>query len=429
MMPSISLTGLVIVAAVAFLVPLCLGLAPALRIPSVVLEIAAGILIGPAVLGFVEVDLPLQVLALLGLAFLLLLAGLEVDLDHLRGPRLRSAAAGFVVSLAIALAFGLVLYAVGFVEAPLLVAIILSSTSLGIVIPVLADAGQAETTLGQLVIAGSSIADFGAIILLSLFFSGNSSSVGSTLLLIGAFVALVIATGVALAEVERSRHLGSALVRLQDSSAQIRVRGAFLLLVGLVAVAQLFGLEVLLGAFFAGAILKLLDRDEMMTHTNFHTKLQAVGFGVFIPFFFVTSGMQLDVGALLSGGSALALVPVFLVALLLVRGLPAVLYRPMVGERGALTAGILQATSLPFIVAATGIGMDLGILSAAVGAAMVVAGLLSVVLFPLAALTILRGGKPTGSGRANRFGRAARRQEVTSDAPDRVRTADANHFP
>jgi Kef-type K+ transport system membrane component KefB len=277
-----------------------------------------------------------------------------------------------------------------------------------------------------LIIAGSSIADFGAIILLSLFFSGDSSSVGSTLLLIGAFVALVIATGLALSEVERSRRLGSALVRLQDSSAQIRVRGAFLLLVGLVAVAQLLGLEVLLGAFFAGAILKLLDRDEMMTHTNFRTKLQAVGFGVFIPFFFVTSGMQLDVGALLSGGAALALVPVFLVALLVVRGLPAVIYRSMVGERDALAAGILQATSLPFIVAATGIGMELGILGAAVGAAMVVAGLLSVVLFPLAALTILRGGKPTGSGRANRPGRAAHRQEVTRDAPDRVRTADGN---
>src|ERR671939_1964344 len=110
MMPEISLTGLVIVAAIAFAVPLGLGLVPAVRIPSVVLEITAGILIGPAVLGLVEVDLPLRVMALLGLAFLLLLAGPEIDLDRLRGPRLRSAAAGFVLSLAIALAFALVLY-------------------------------------------------------------------------------------------------------------------------------------------------------------------------------------------------------------------------------------------------------------------------------------------------------------------------------
>jgi Kef-type K+ transport system membrane component KefB len=395
MMAEISLTGVLVVAAIAFTVPLVLGLAPTLRLPSVVLEIVVGIVIGPAILGLVEVDLPLQILALLGLAFLLFLAGLEIDLDRLRGARLRSAAAGFVISLAVALGIGLGLYAAGLIQAPLLVAIILSSTSLGIVIPVLADAGQSTTTLGQLIIASSSIADFGAIILLSLFFSEDSSSVWSTLLLIGGFVGLVIATGLALAEVEHSSRLSLTLARLQDSSAQIRVRGAFLLLIGLVVVAQLFGLELILGAFFAGAVLRLLDRDEMMTHTGFHTKLQAVGFGVFIPFFFITSGMQLDVRALLSGGAALALVPVFLLALLLSRGLPAALYRPMVGERGSLAAALLQATSLPFIVAATGIGMELGILSPAIGAAMVVAGLLSVVLFPFGALTLLRDiGKP-----------------------------------
>src|SRR5215211_7420052 len=378
MMADISLTGVLVVAAIAFIVPLVLGLTPTLHLPSVVLEIVAGIVIGPAILGLVEVDLPLQVLALLGLAFLLFLAGLEIDLDRLRGARLRSAATGFVVSLAVALGIGLGLYAAGLIQAPLLVAIILSSTSLGIVIPVLADAGHSSTTLGQLIIASSSTADFGAIILL-----------------IGGFVGLVVATGLALARVEHSSRLSSVLARLQDSSAQIRVRGAFLLLIGLVVVAQQFGLEVILGAFFAGAVLRLLDRDEMMTHTGFHTKLQAVGYGVFIPFFFVTSGMQLDVGALLSGGAALVLVPVFLLALLLARGLPAALYRPMVGSRGSLTAGLLQATSLPFIVAATGIGMELGILSPAIGAAMVVAGLLSVVLFPLGALTLLRdGGKP-----------------------------------
>lgn len=402
-MPDISLDGLLVVAAIAFLVPLGLGLVPALRIPSVVLEIAAGVVIGPAVLGLVGVDIALRVLALLGLAFLLFLAGLEIDIDRLRGPRLRSAASAFVVSMAIALVIGLGLYAVGLIEAPLLVAIILSATSLGIVIPVLADSAQAETTLGQLIIAGSSIADFGAIILLSLFFSGDSSSVWSTVLLIGGFVALVIATGVALAEVEHSSRLRAALRTMQDTSAQIRVRGAFLLLVGLVVVAQLFGLEVILGAFFAGAVLKLLDRDEMMTHTGFRAKLQAVGFGVFIPFFFVTSGMLLDVGALFSGGPALVLVPVFLLALLLARGLPAALYRPMVGDRNSVAAGLLQATSLPFIVAATGIGKELGILSPAVGTAMVVAGLLSVVLFPLWALTILRRNEPARPGELDGF--------------------------
>ena len=403
MMPDLSLTGVLVVAAVAFAVPLGLGLLPSLRLPSVVLEIVAGILIGPAVFGFVEVDPALQILALLGLAFLLFLAGLEIDLGRLRGGPLRGAAAGFVVSLAVALGIGLAFKVAGVIQAPLLVAIILSATSLGIVIPVLADSGQSRTALGQLVIAGSSIADFGAIILLSLFFSGDSSSVGSTLLLIGAFVALVVATGVALVEVEHLRRLSSALKRLQDSSAQIRVRGALLLLVGFAALAQLLGLEVILGAFIAGTVLRLLDRDEMTTHPFFRRKLEAVGFGVFVPFFFVSSGMQLDVGALFAGGAALALVPLFLLALLLARGLPAALYRPMVGNRGSLAAGLLQATSLPFIVAATGIGTELGILSPATGAAMVLAGLLSVVLFPLGALTILRAGdKPVADERDDR---------------------------
>ncbi len=414
MMPEISLTAVLLVAAIAFLVPLGLGLVPSLRIPSVVLEISAGIVIGPAVLGLADVDLPLQVLALLGLAFLLFLAGLEIDLNRLRGTRLRSAAAGFAVSLAIALGVGLALKAAGLIEAPLLVAIILSATSLGIVIPVLADAGQVGTTLGQLIIAGSSIADFGAIILLSLFYSGDSSSVWSTLLLIGGFVVLVAATGAALAEVEHSNRLSSSLRRLQDSSAQVRVRGAFLLLVGLVVIAQLFGLEIILGAFFAGAVLKLLDRDETMTHTHFHTKLQAVGFGIFIPFFFVTSGMQLDVRALFAGGGAFALVPVFLLALLLARGVPAALYRSMVGDRSSLAAGLLQATSLPFIVAATGIGMELGVLSPAVGAAMVVAGLLSVVLFPIGALTLLRADEEqTVAGQREDFDEAVRKTGQT----------------
>jgi Kef-type K+ transport system membrane component KefB len=395
MMPEISLVGVLIVAAVAFVVPLALGLVPALRVPSVVVEIVAGIVIGPAVLGLVEVDAPLRFMSLLGLAFLLFLAGMEIDLGGLlRGGALRSAVLGFVLSLAIAFGIGLLLGVAGLIRSPLLVAIMLSATSLGIVVPVLTDAGQSRSTLGQLVIAGSSVADFGAVILLSLFFSGDSSSVGATLLLIGAFVVLVAAIGITVAEFEHVGRLNAVLLRLQDTSAQIRVRGALLFLIGFAVLAQLLGLEIILGAFIAGTVLRLVDKDGIMTHTFFRQKLEAVGFGVFIPFFFVVSGIQLDVGALLAGGgAALAPVPIFLLALLLARGLPAILYRPQVDTRGVLAAALVQATSLPFIVATTGIGMDLGILSPATGAALVVAGLLSVVLFPLGALTLLRSGK------------------------------------
>jgi Kef-type K+ transport system membrane component KefB len=395
MMPEISLVGVLIVAAVAFVVPLALGLVPALRVPSVVVEIVAGIVIGPAVLGLVEVDAPLRFMSLLGLAFLLFLAGMEIDLGGLlRGGALRSAVLGFVLSLAIAFGIGLLLGVAGLIRSPLLVAIMLSATSLGIVVPVLADAGKSQSTLGQLVIAGSSVADFGAVILLSLFFSGDASSVGSTLLLVGAFAVLVAAIAITVAEFEHVGRLNAVLLRLQDTSAQIRVRGALLFLIGFAVLAQLLGLEIILGAFIAGTVLRLVDKDGIMTHTFFRQKLEAVGFGVFIPFFFVVSGIQLDVGALLAGGgAALAPVPIFLLALLLARGLPAILYRPQVDTRGVLAAALLQATSLPFIVATTGIGMGLGILSPATGAALVVAGLLSVVLFPLGALTLLRSGK------------------------------------
>jgi Kef-type K+ transport system membrane component KefB len=390
-MPELSLAGVVAVAAVAFAIPLLLGLVPGLRLPSVVLEIAVGIVLGPSVLGWVHVDVPLQVLSLLGLAFLLFLAGLEIDVHQLRGKLLGLVAAGFAASLAIGLAVSGGLAAAGLVEDPLLVAIILTATSLGVVIPVLKDAGQVESDFGQLVIAAASIADFGAVILLSLLFSREASGPGAQLLLISGLVLLAAVVGVGLARAGRSRRLSEDLGRLQDSSAQIRVRGAVLLLAGLVLVAQRLGLETILGAFLAGALLRVVDRDEMMTHPKFRVKLEALGYGFLVPFFFVVSGVRFNLEALTANPANLRLVPLFLLVLLVVRGLPAWLYRSRVGSRRTLVAALLQATSLPFIVAAVQIGMELGRLDQATGTALIAAGLLSVLLFPLAALTILRG--------------------------------------
>jgi Kef-type K+ transport system membrane component KefB len=390
---SISFTNLAVVAAAAFVAPLALGLRPALRLPAVVLEIVLGIALGPAVLGWVAVDDPVRVMSLLGLAFLLLLAGLEVDFDRLRGRLLRVASAGFVASFGIAVAAGLVLDAAGVTGAPLLIAIMLSATSLGVVIPVLKDSGEAATPFGQLVIAGASIADIATIVLLSLFFSGESSGIGSKLVLLGGFAALVAAIGVAVSGVEHSMRISAALVRLQDTTAQIRVRGAFVLLAAFVVLADKLGLEAILGAFMAGAVLKLVDRDQAMTHPQFHRKLEAAGFGVFVPFFFVTSGLKFDLDALFASGSTLARVPIFLVALLAARGLPALLYRRLVGARRSVAAGLLQATSLGFFVVAGEIGMELGVITRATGAALIAAGLLSVLLFPLAALVLLRQGE------------------------------------
>jgi Kef-type K+ transport system membrane component KefB len=384
-----SLDGLLIVVAVAFAAPFLLGLVPRLRVPAVVLEIVAGILVGPSVLGWVDIDGTIEVMATLGLGFLLFLGGLEVDFSRLRGRILRLAAGGYAVSFAIAVAVSVVLAAGGLVETPLLVAIALGSTSLGVLIPVLKDSGRAGSPLGQLVIAGGSIADFAAIVLLSLFFAGEGG-VGATLVLLGALLGLAVAVFAVVRGAQLSARVSADLLRLQDTTAQIRVRGAIVLLVGFAAAAQQLGLEVILGAFAAGAILSLADPDRAMTHPDFRRKLEAIGFGVFIPVFFVTSGIRFDLGALTDSASALATVPLFLLALVLVRGLPALLYRGLLERREMIAAGLLQATSLPFLVAATAIGLELGLLDAGEAAALVGAGLLSVLLFPAAGLALLR---------------------------------------
>ena len=371
--------NLLIITVAAFVAPFALGLAPKLRVPSVVLEIVLGIIIGPAVFGWVQEDAPVEVLALVGLAFLLFLAGLEIDVDRLRGRALRVAA--------------------GITDTTLLVAIILSATSLGIVIPVLKDQNQIGSNFGQLVIAGATIADFGAVILLSIFFSREGASTSAQLVLLGGFALAAVLVGLAVAGIEHSMRIRETLVRLQDTTAQIRVRAAFVLMVAFVALAQGLGLEVILGSFAAGVILTVIDRDREMTHPEFRRKLEAAGFGFFIPVFFVTSGVRFNLDALFASSSAMVQVPLFLIALLVVRGLPAILYRPLVGARNTVVSGLLQATSLPFIVAATQIGMDLGKLDEATGAALISAGLLSVLIFPALSLSILQRGAPSETPR------------------------------
>jgi Kef-type K+ transport system membrane component KefB len=382
-------TNLLIVVAVGFAAPLALGLFPGLRFPSVVLEIVAGIVVGPAVLGWVHVDDPVSVLAIVGLAFLLFLAGLEIDFRKLRGRVLKVSSLSFAVSFAIAIVVALVLSGAGVLDHPLFVAIVLSATSLGIVVPVLKDADEVGSTFGQLVIAAATIADFATVILLSLLFSRESSSTATKILLLGGLFLAALLVALTIAGVEHSRRIRETLERLQDTTAQIRVRGAMVLMIGLVALATQLGLEVILGAFIAGAIVTLIDRDQMMTHPDFRRKLEAAGFGIFIPVFFVTSGVRYDLNAL-GSASTLVHVPIFLVALALVRGLPALLYRPLLPRDRIVVSALLQSTSLPFIVAATAIGTDIGVISSANAAALVAAGLISVVLFPATALTLLK---------------------------------------
>ena len=286
-MPDVSFTNLLVVMAVAVLAPLIVGYLPRLRVPAVVLEIVGGIIIGPSVLGWVHVDLPVSILALFGLAFLLFLAGLEIDVHRLRGRLLRYAVLGYLVSLVLAYGAGASFTAIGWVSQPLLLAIVLSSTALGLVVPVLKDARQLHSEIGQTALAAAGVADFSAIVLLSLFFSSSGGSTGSRVVVLGAFAGLVAVTGLVVSGAARSMRLGQVLVRLQDTTAEIRVRFAVLLLVAFTALAERFGLESILGAFLAGAIVGLVDRDSA-SHPNFRVKLEAIGYGFLVPVFFVS---------------------------------------------------------------------------------------------------------------------------------------------
>src|SRR5919109_3042587 len=212
----ISFTSVAVVAAVALVAPLALGLT-GLRLPSIVLEIVLGIIVGPQVQGWATRDEPVEVLSLVGLAFLLLLAGLEVDYDRFRGRLLRLTALGYVVSVAIALVIGLALKAGDLVRSPLLVAIMLSATGLGVILPILKDAGETSTPFGQVVIAGASIAEVIPIVLLSLFFSGEGG-IGAGPALLSTFAAFVLAVGVAIFAAEHSMRLSITVMKLQDTT-------------------------------------------------------------------------------------------------------------------------------------------------------------------------------------------------------------------
>jgi len=383
-MPDVEFTNLLGVLVVAVVAPLALGFVPRLRVPAVVLEIVAGIVLGPAVLGWLDADLAVRIVALLGLAMLLFLAGLEIDVRRLRGRLLGVAVAGYAISIGLGWGAGAVLEAAGWVDDALLLAVTMSATSLGLVVAVLKDAGGVDGRLGQTVIAASSVADFAAVLLLSLLFSGEDTETGAKVALLAAFVVLVVVVAIVVRWSGRSMQLGDVVMRLQDTTAEIRVRAAMLMLLGFVVLAEQFGLESILGAFMAGAVVGLLDRDAT-THPQFRTKLDAIGYGFLIPVFFVSSGLRLDVGGLFESPGAVARVPVFVAVLLLVRGVPALLYVGAFGVRRTAAAALLQATSLPFIVTATQIGVVTGRLDAVTAAALVCAGLVSVLLFPAAA--------------------------------------------
>jgi Kef-type K+ transport system membrane component KefB len=395
----ISFNSLLIIGGVAVVVPLLLGLVPAVKVPAVVLEILGGVLVGPAVLGWVHLDVAVRVTSDLGLGFLLFMAGYEIDLRRFDRRILLLASQAFAVSVALALLVAYGLQLTGQVRDGLLVGITLMATSLGILVPILKDAEHTETPFGHLIMAAGSLAELGPLVLLSVFFSASSGNPSVELGLLAAFVAVTAVVVVVAERVRGWDPLRRVVRRLENTSSQLRVRLAITFALAFAVVAEHFGLATILGSFLAGIIVRRTS-ESPASHEVLTGKLEAIGFGFLIPVFFVSTGASLDVDALFRSSRAVLLVPVFVAALLVVRGLPALLYVRAVGRTHAVAAGFMQATSLTFIVVATVIGVQTNHQLRSTATALVIAGLLSVVIYPPVALQLLKNAADSQAARS-----------------------------
>jgi Kef-type K+ transport system membrane component KefB len=393
-MVSLSFNSVLIIAGISVLVPVVLGLLPRLSVPGAVLMVIGGIVVGPSVLNWVRIDAPVEVLSDLGLGMLLFLAGLEIDVDRLRSPLTRLAGIAFGCSAALAVLCAVLFWLPGPETQPILLAIIFMSTSAGLLLPMLKDAGEGATEFGQLIMTAAAVAEIVPILLLSLLFSAASETPADKIVSLAVFVALLVLIGLAVSRVRRLQRLDRMLDRLEQRSGQLRLRAALALALACGLLAYRFGFASILGAFAAGLLVRIVESSRGEPNKEFLIKLDGIGFGFLIPIFFVSTGVAFQLKGLEQQPGALAEVPLFLLALLVVRGVPALLYVRAVGRRRAAAGGLLQATSLTFVIVAVDIGQQTGKLTAATSAALVAAGLLSAALFPAVAARLLaRGGK------------------------------------
>jgi Kef-type K+ transport system membrane component KefB len=358
----------------------------ALRVPAVVWEMLLGILIGPHVTGLVRSNSQLEWLGgTLGLAALFFMAGMELDLKRVKGRPLSLALRGWLLSLGIGLVAGFSLHRLSAVHAPMGIALALTTTAMGTFMPMLRDAGHIDSKFGALVLAAGAVGEFGPIIGVSLVLTHEYAPEQQAALLIG-FV--VVAIGVAIVALSlRPPRILNLLESGLHSSTQLPVCISLLLLISLDQVSRKIGFEAVLGAFTAGVIAGLASRGER--GKLFREKMEAICFGFFVPFFFVVSGIDLDVGALFLDPRSLLLVPVFLALFLLVRGTPVLLYRNHLAENETLPFTLYSATTLPMLVVIAHLGVRTGQMPQGMAAALIGSGILSVLLFPMIANALM----------------------------------------
>ncbi len=381
MTPTVLSTAVVLLA-VALAPVVALAVGRIVRVPVVVFEIILGMLVGPAVLNWVQSGDVLHMLSNFGLILLFFMAGNELDFRGLGGRPLRRSVIGWLISLAGGLIIG---FAVTGSVNGVYVAIALCSTSLGTLMPVLRDSGILGTPLGGSVVAVGAAGEFLPLIAISVFLSGRQPLLGALVLL--AFV-VIAGLAVALSLWRRMPRFDSFVAASLGTSAQFAVRLVLVLMAALVVLSLTLGLDMLLGAFAAGILARALLRGVSSDHAEtLDRKFEAVSFGVFVPVFFVMTGVTFDFAALFADTWTLLLLPAFTVALLVVRGLPGMLAAPVgasFADRRSLA--FFSGTGLPLIVAVVGIALDQNAIAPGIGSALIGAGMLSVLFFPVLAL-------------------------------------------
>jgi Kef-type K+ transport system membrane component KefB len=381
------LHSLLLVFTIAAVAPLLCDYVPRIRLPLVVAEIGLGILVGPQALGWAAAGPTIQVLSKFGLASLFFLAGFDIDFPAIRGRPLLLGCLGWLASLVVCLGVGFGLQACGVVDSGLVVGAALSTTALGTLMPILRDAKELPTRFGAYAVASGAMGEFGPILLIALALSSGEGEHGGSLVLMLVFTAVIV-VGALVALNYRPPRLIVALQEKMHTSAQLPVRLAILVLASLVILARDLGLDSILGALAAGVLVSLASpgkHGEALRH-----KLEGIGYGFFVPIFFVTTGLRYDLQALTSSRLALLQLPMFLALFLVVRGLPALMARRDLDIRSRVALGLFSATQLPLVVVIAEIGVKSGRLSQETAASLVGAGMASVLLFPITALTLRR---------------------------------------
>ena len=386
------LESLLVVTLVAALAPMIAAALPGPRVPQVVILILAGVLIGPHVLGLADTT-GIKLLSNVGLGFLFLLAGYELDPRLLRARAGRLAMGGWAFSVAIAVGAVAGLGSIGFVRDFVPIGLALTTTALGTLLPILHDNDMLSGEFGRYVLAAGAVGELFPIVAISLFLTGRREFVAIASILAVGVVAVLLAV---LPHVIGDSRLRAIVRQGRRATSQTTLRWSIVLLLVLLVAAGRFGLDVVLGAMLAGIVLRSWTRRIGVDVTPLEGKLDAVGYGFFIPVFFVASGMALDVQSIAENPLRLI---VFFVLLLVVRGLPSLLvYRRALPLRQRAEMTFITATTMPLLIALAAIGLSDGVMIPANAAALVGAGVLSVLVYPAIAIALARRGRAVPAG-------------------------------